>query len=1148
MKKGWAIGIAVVLFLSNCQSNSTLFERLDASKTGISFENRLTETESSNILAYEYFYNGGGVAVGDFNNDGLPDVYFTGNQVPNKLYINTTKSSEEGVTFEDITDNAGVAGRANGWKTGVTLADVNADGWLDIYVCYSGNLPVEKRKNQLFINLGVSNKAQKEVKFTEQAEAYGIADAGYSTQGLFFDYDTDGDLDLFVLNHNLRGYQRKEAAYLKKEFDLNAGDRLYRNESPRGGGAPLRPSLTPNGGIMVPPLGVRGLFTDVTREAAIISNALGFGLGIATGDFNGDNKPDLYVCNDYVEEDYAYLNNGDGTFSERGKEMMGHFSFSTMGVDIADVNNDALPDIFTTDMLPEDNRRQKSLSWPDNWNVQQAMLENGFHWQNMRNMLQLNQGVRSQKQPPLRSEIGKNKVMRFSEIGQLAGVQATDWSWAGLLADFDNDGLKDLFVSNGFVRDYTDLDFVKYYADEQMNGEGQKSTKSLLEHLKKMPATPTHHYIFKNETLLPQRGGVQFSNKVKEWGFEESTIACGAAYADFDRDGDLDLITSNTNEPASLYLNHQQERNPQNFVKIKLKGEGGNLFGVGAKVYVYANGQVQYQEFTPTRGFQACMYDDLHFGLGKTTVIDSVRVLWPSNKSQLLPKVTLNKTQVAEEKNAFPFNPALLLPQPKPIFEETEAIDFVHHENPLIDFNTQILLLYLYSYGGPRMAKGDVNGDGLEDIYIGGAANQAGQLFLQTKDKRFVTNSQPAFEADKAFEDRDAVLFDADGDKDVDLYVITGEYNTEFALLQDRLYLNNGKGQFSRCPMGQIPEITLNKTCVEAFDADQDGDLDLFLGGGVQSGNFPYASESFLLRNDGKGHFEIAEKWELGLVTDVVTTDLNNDKHPEIIITAEWKPIQVLESKNKESTVNYQLQTVNSFSGLWNRIASADLDNDGDLDFIVGNLGLNTPLKATAEQPITLYYDDFDQNGRFDPFISYYIQGKAFPLAGRDEALEQLAPLRKLFIDYKSYAAATAEEVLGKEWATRSTKLTVTETQSGILWNDKGKLTFKPLPLAAQISPVYAISTGDFDGDGKTDILLAGNQSKFRIRIGKTDANYGMILRGNGKGDFEYLPQYQSGLHLTGDIRDVQQVGNQLIFTANDGKAQSYQIKSPDLL
>lgn len=1109
MKNKWGIGLVALLFVSGCQSDPTLFERLDASDTGITFTNQLTETETANILAYEYFYNGGGVAVGDFNNDGLPDVYLTGNQVPNKLFINRGN-----LHFDDVTEQAGVAGRTGSWKTGVTLADVNADGWLDIYVCYSGSFPAEKRKNQLFINLGSTNKSQKEVQFREQAEAYGIADAGYSTQGLFFDYDTDGDVDLFVLNHNLRGYQRKEAAYLKKEFDADAGDRLYRNDG--------------------------GHFTDVTKEAGIISNALGFGLGIATGDFNGDNKPDLYVCNDYVEEDYAYLNNGDGTFSERGKEMMGHFSYSTMGVDIADVNNDALPDIFTTDMLPEDNRRQKILSWPDNWNVQQAMLENGFHWQNMRNMLQMNQGMtehgtRNMEKGNHLSGQARLEYPLFAEVGQLAGVQATDWSWAGLLADFDNDGLKDLFVSNGFVRDYTDLDFVKYYADEQMNGEGKKSRKSLLDHLQKMPATPTHHYVFKNETAKGNQ--VQFANKVKEWGFEHSIIACGAAYADFDLDGDIDLITCNTNEPTSLYKNQQQEQQPQNFVKIKLKGDGANAFGIGAKVYVYADGQVQYQEFTPTRGFQACMYDDLHFGLGKTPKIDSVRVLWPSNKSQLLTSVALNKTHLVEENKAVPFEPSLLLPKEKPIFKETNVLNFIHHENPAIDFNTQILLPYLYSSGGPRMAKGDVNGDGLEDIYVGGATDQAGQLFLQTNSGLFTPNTQPAFEADKAFEDRDAVFFDADGDRDLDLYVVSGEYDVNYAQLQDRLYLNNGKGAFSRSLMGQIPEIMLNKTCVEAFDADGDGDMDLFLGGGVQTANFPYATESHLLQNDGKGHFVIAQKWDLGLVTDVAVADINTDNAPDLIVSAEWKPIQVLE--NQKKGLHFTLSTV-PFVGLWSRIAPADLDGDGDVDFVVGNVGLNTALKATNQQPMTLYYDDFDQNGRLDPFIAYFNQGQVYPLAGRDEALEQLAPLRKNFIDYKSYSTATAEEVLGQEWSARAVKLKVNELRTGILMNEKGRLTFKPLPLTAQTSPIYAIATADFDGDGKTDILLAGNQSNFRIRIGKTDANQGIVFKGNGKGDFEYLRQDQSGLALKGDVRDVQTVGNQFIFGVNNGKVQTY--------
>lgn len=1101
MKYNWGIGVAVWLLLSNCRSKPTLFERLDASETGIAFTNQLTETETANILAYEYFYNGGGVAVGDFNNDGLPDVYLTGNQVPNKLFIN-----QGDLHFKDITEQAGAAGRTDAWKTGVTLADVNADGRLDIYVCYSGSVPAEKRKNQLFINQGPKPNDKNEVRFIEQAEAYGVADVGYSTQGLFFDYDTDGDLDLFVLNHNLRGYQRKEAAYLKKEFDADAGDRLYRND---------------NGSH----------FTDVTKEAGIISNALGFGLGVATGDMNGDNKPDLYVCNDYVEEDYAYLNNGNGTFSERGKDMMGHFSYSTMGVDIADVNNDGLPDIFTTDMLPEDNRRQKLLSWPDNWNVQQAMLENGFHRQNMRNMLQVNQGWAEHGNNLAGS--ARRDYPLFSEVGQLAGVQATDWSWAGLLADFDNDGRKDLFVSNGFVRDYTDLDFVKYYADQQMNGEGQHSRKSLLEHLQKMPATPTHHYIFKNETTTGSQ--VQFADKVDEWGFDQATIACGAAYADFDRDGDLDLITCNTNEPTRLYKNRQQEREPQNFVKITLKGEGSNAFGVGAKVYVYTAGQLQYQEFTPTRGFQACMYDDLHFGLGKINKIDSVRVLWPSNKSQLLTSVALNKTQLVEEKKAVPFDPSRLFPTMKPMFEKTGTLDFTHRENPAIDFNTQILLPYLYSYGGPRMAKGDVNGDGLDDIYAGGATDQAGQLFLQTKNGDFKPNAQPAFEADKAFEDRDAVFFDADGDRDLDLYVVSGEYDVNYAELQDRLYLNNGKGVFSRSPMGYIPEIMLNKTCVKAFDADGDGDMDLFLGGGVQTANFPYANESHLLQNDGKGHFVIVQKWDLGLVTDVAVADINKDNAPDLIVSAEWKPIQVLENHQKA----FSLSTIASV-GLWNRIAPADLDGDGDVDFVVGNVGLNTALKATKEQPMTLYYDDFDQNGRLDPFIAYFNQGQAYPLAGRDEALEQLAPLRKKFIDYKSYSTVTAEEVLGKEWTARAQKLSVNELQTGVLWNEKGQLTFRPLPLAAQISPVYAIVTDDFDGDGKTDILLAGNQSNFRIRIGKTDANRGLLLKGNGKGNFEPVPQYQSGLSLKGDVRDIQRVGNQFVFGVNNGEAQTY--------
>ena len=1103
------IGGIISPILLACGSKSMLFERLDASKTGITFENRLTETEQSNILAYEYFYNGGGVAVADFNNDGRLDVYFTGNQVPNKLYLNKNDEKNTGLHFEDITTQAGVAGRTGAWKTGVTVADVNADGWLDIYVCYSGNVPAEKRKNQLFIN----NQTQQagNVTFTDRAEAYGVADTGYSTQGLFFDYDLDGDLDLFVLNHNLRDYQRKEAAYLKKQFDPNAGDRLYRNDN-------------------------NGHFSDVTAASGILSNALGFGLGVAAADLNGDNLPDLYVCNDYVEEDYCYLNNGNGTFTENGKNLVGHFSYSTMGVDIADVNNDALPDIFTTDMLPETNARQKRLGWPDNWNVQQSMLQNGFHWQNMRNMLQLNQGIVAQSELVPKTQNSKLQT-QFSEVGQLAGVAATDWSWAGLLADFDNDGFKDLFVSNGFVRDYTDLDFIKYYADAQQKNAGGESKTALLEHLKQMPATPTHHFIFKNN------GDLTFANKVQEWGFERNTVACGAAYADLDNDGDLDLITNNTNELACLYLNNQQGQSLQNFLKISLKGSTQNPFGVGAKVYVYAGGQVQYQEFAPTRGFQSCMYDALHFGLAKLPTVDSVRVVWPDKKTQKITQPTVNQTLKVKYFDAQMAQPAAAKP-PAPWFSATNSLAFAHHENPSIDFNRQILLPCLYSYGGPRVAKGDVNADKLEDIYIGGAAGQAGQLFLQNQKGQFAISQQADFETNKAAEDRDATFFDADRDGDLDLYVLSGGY--EFAeqftpLLQDRLYLNDGRGHFKRAT-DALPALTTNKSCVEAFDADADGDLDLFVGGSVQPGNFPFATDSYLFQNNGKGQFSTAAQWSLGLVTDAAAADLNGDQHPEIVVVAEWQPVQILANKQGKFTPANAPNSTQT--GWYNRIVADDLDNDGDLDFVVGNVGQNLPFKPTQAQPLALYYNDFDQNGRVEPFMSYFVQDQEVPLASRDEALEQLPPLRKTFTNYQSYGSATMQQVLG-DVLPQAQKRTITETQTGILWNEKGALTFKPLPTMAQAAPVFAIAVGDFDGDGQKDILLAGNQSKFRIRIGKTDANSGLLLRGMGGQKFVQVNQNQANISLTGDVRDVVRVGNQLLFTTNDGPAQTYRINTP---
>ncbi|MEZ0487411.1 VCBS repeat-containing protein [Fibrella aquatica] len=1158
-----AVFLLFVAICSSCQNGGTLFEKTDPEQTGLSFANVLQETEQENILAFEYFYNGAGVAAGDLNNDGRVDLYFTGNQVPNKLFLNEGDTAKSGTAaplkFTDITEKAGVTGRTGGWKTGVTLADVNADGWLDIYVCYSGMRPDSVRRNQLFIN--TTNVPGKTPTFTEKAAEYGLDDSGYSVQANFFDYDLDGDLDCFLINHNLKNYQRKEAATMRSERDYNAGDKLFRNDG--------------------------GHFVDVSEAEGIKGNPLGFGLGISVTDANGDGWPDVYVANDFVEDDYLYINQrgvrgegrgvrgegrgvkgegrgvkgegrgvkGEGrgvtssgassltphssprpqspAFRDELRERMGHTSYSAMGVDIADVNNDGLTDIFTLDMLPEDNARQKLLIWPDNWQVYQAQLKNGFWHQNMRNMLQINQ------QTPSGSG-------HFAEVGQLAGVAATDWSWGALLADFDLDGRKDLFVSNGLGRDLTNADFTKYLSDQEQMQRGT----SLLDQLKQMPSTPTKNYIFRN-TSGPQPDSVAFQNRQKGWGFDENTRSNGCAYADLDNDGDLDLITNNLNEPARIYRNTQRDQEEGHFLKIKLKGPTGNPFGIGATVTVNNADQTQIQENYPTRGYLSASHDALLFGLPAAEKAIIVQVRWPDGRTDNVPGVSADRTVVwaydptpspsPENQGRGDASAKLRSIAPLPWFsgEGLGVGSYAHTIAPVNDFERQLMLPQQYSYAGPRMAVGDVNGDGQPDAYVCGTPEKPGTL-LVNNGSGFTPSPQPFAPGSSPRKNADAVLADFNGDKRPDLFVVNGGYSVrDLSEMPDQLWLNeNGK-----LMPAALPDDKINGSCVTVIDVDRDGDLDLFVGGHVRPNRFPLAEESMLLINDGRAHFTPKSLGKLGLVTDATATDVDRDGWPDLVVVGEWMPVTVLINAHNRSFTN---SPIHSLAGWWNRIEKADLDGDGDDDLIVGNIGQNTQFRATAAEPASMVYEDFDQNGVLDCFMTYYIQGKPYPAHTRDEIGDQVTSLRRTFQTYASYSTATLDQFFDPSVLERAQKLDINETRTLVLENRNGEFISHSLPPAAQYAPVFAILADDLDHDNKKDLVLMGNNSKLRLRLGKVDANHGLVLRNKGNFQFETVPMTQSGLFVNGDIRDIKRVGTFILIGECDGPLRCYLTASAD--
>lgn len=1134
---GWLI-LTTGCFLGGCQEKSPpagnnvslLFTLLSPDQTGVAFANNLTEGLNTNVLMYEYFYNGGGVAVGDLNGDGLDDIYFSGNMVPNQLYLNKTAPGKS-MKFADVTAAAGVAGRDGPWKTGVSMADVNGDGRLDLYVCHSGSVRPENRVPELFINDGPD--ANGIPHFTDRTTEYGLDTPAQTTQVVFFDYDRDGDLDMFQLNHNPRLLPILDVTAttaLMKQSSAEIGVRLYRN--------------------------TRNHFEDVTDGSGLSSSVLTYGLGIGVADLNADEWPDLYISNDYGVPDYLYLNNQHGKFTNALKSSVGHTSNFSMGNAVADVNNDAQPDILTLDMLPEDNRRQKLLMAPDNYEKYALSVESGFYHQHMRNMLQVSNGS------------GHSGIPTFREEGQLAGISNTDWSWSPLFADYDNDGWKDLYVTNGYVRDYTNQDFLKYMADFMQNRPTNPSREDVLELVHKMPSSNVANYMFRNRG--GRSGEVGFENVGPAWGLTQVSNSTGAAYADLDNDGDLDLVTNNTNQAAFVFENQASVQRKNHYLALKLAGTGANTQGIGTKVTLYRNGKPQYLEQMPTQGYQSSVSPRLHFGLGTDSVIDSLRVVWPMGRQQVLTNVKADQLLTLRETDArstyhSPRTAATL-------FEETKSpLVYTQPTTTINDFKRQPLLVNAQSFGGPCLTKADVNGDGREDVFVGGGSGQAGGVFVQQASGQFSRLPQPAFETDRACEDTDAVFFDANGDGASDLYVCSGGYGDfgpDDPRLQDRLYLNDGKGHFTKSA-DALPVMHTSTSCARVADVNGDGRPDLFVGGRVVPGRYPETPRSYLLVNEGKGpdgQLRFTDQTtrlapmlaQIGMVTDAAWTDLNGDRKPELVVVGEWMPVTVLALANgasgpsgsapayRPTPVRFTNQTAaflgKPYSGWWNKLLVDDLNGDGRPDLVVGNQGLNTQCRASDREPAELVYKDFDNNGKIDPVLCLYVQGRSYPHATRDELLDQIGMLRKRFINYDTYANATLTDVFTADELQGAKKLTATEFRTTCFMSTTaGKWTEIPLPMAAQVAPVFTLTTLDYDHDGRKDLLLCGNTIQARLRFGRSDANNGVLLRGDGRGGFLAVPPSQSGFRLTGDVRSVLSVGNRLFVSINQQAIRAYQ-------
>ena len=1067
----WVLALTILYACSSEKGEITpekkIFHQLSSDSTGIDFKNILTENDSLNYFTYGYIYMGGGVSVGDINNDGLIDLFFTGNMVPNRLYLN-----KGGLKFDDITETAAVSGDSR-WYTGVTMADVNNDGFLDIYCSVGGKFGL--KENQLYINNGNNT-------FTEKAKDYGLAEKGNSVQSTFFDYDLDGDLDLYIANYPPTSFNSPNQYYVFKKRlpkDIET-DKLYRNDGE--------------------------FFTDVTDEAGVRS--FGLSLSATVGDINQDGWPDLYVSNDFSTPDLFYLNNRDGTFTESVKQLTKNTAFYGMGVDIADFNNDDLLDIFQVDMTAEDNRRSKANMASMNPQLFWSTVNSGFHYQYMQNSLQLNNGIVNDSLPD------------FSNISRLAGISSTDWSWGPLIADLDNDGWKDIFIANGTRREINNKDYFKHLENSKHRQD------SLLEKSLAMPSERIDNYAYKNN------GDLTFTKMNQDWGISFKGFSNGSVYVDLDNDGDLEIVTNNIDDSASIFENSSSLQN--NHITLRFTGPEKNPNGVGVKVYLKSKSGTQFQEMTMTRGFQSSVAPQLHFGLGKTQKIDTLKIKWPDGKVQILTNIDVNQIMAIKHADA-----SLIKEKPEKepnkLFTTVKdsIIDHLHVENRYDDFVKEVLIPHKTSMLGPFVAVGDLNGDDLDDIVVGGAALQEAAIYLQTTNGFTKTNGE-VFTLDKKHEDMGIHIFDADNDTDDDIYIVSGgnEFEPNTAILQDRLYINNGQGEFTKST-DALPKMYTSGSRVKSFDFDKDGDLDLFVGGRLIPGNYPSPANSYILENrseNGTAHFVDVTKGiapelrNLGMVTDASWADFDNDGWTDLVITGEWMPITILKNnKGKFENVSERYDLADS-NGWWFSINEGDFDKDGDIDFIIGNLGLNYKYKAAEDQTFDIYFNDFDENQTNDIVLSYYNDGKEYPLRGRECSSQQIPAIKSKFKDYSSFSTATLIDVYTEESLENSLHYQVKSFSSIYLENKGDSFVKHELPIEAQISSINKIVVDDFDNDSNLDVVVVGNLYSSEVETPRNDASNGLLLKGNGQGGFKATRALESGLYAPGDVKDMAKI------------------------